>query len=63
MVLRDGGPQPQWVGSHDQGADSRAQFAHPLDQLVEINTNTLTLDFFLLSSYACLLAVFIIQMR
>jgi hypothetical protein len=39
MVLRDGGPQPQWVGSPDQGADSRAQLAHPLGQLVEINTN------------------------
>jgi hypothetical protein len=40
MVLRDGGPQPQWVGSPDQGADSRAQLAHPLGQLVEINTNS-----------------------
>jgi hypothetical protein len=27
------------VGSPDQGADSRAQLAHPLGQLVEINTN------------------------
>jgi hypothetical protein len=44
MVLRDGGPQPQWVGSPDQGADSRAQLAHPLGQLVEINTNILPLD-------------------
>jgi hypothetical protein len=38
--MRDGGPQPQWVGSPDQGADSRTQLAHPLGQLVEINTNT-----------------------
>jgi hypothetical protein len=39
MVQHDGGPQPQWVGSPDQGADSRAQLAHPLGQRVEINTN------------------------
>jgi hypothetical protein len=44
MVLRDGGPQPQWVGSPDQGAGSRAQLAHPLGQLVEINTNTFPLS-------------------
>jgi hypothetical protein len=30
MVLHDRGPQPQWVGSPDQGAPSRAQLAHPL---------------------------------
>jgi hypothetical protein len=47
MVLHDGGPQPQWVGSPDQGAESRAQLAHPLGQLVEINTNTcMTIDSF-----------------
>jgi hypothetical protein len=39
MVLCDWGSQPQWVGSPDQGAESRAQLAHPLGQLVEINTN------------------------
>jgi hypothetical protein len=44
MVLCDGGPQPQWVGSPDQGAESRAQLAHPLGQLVEINSNILPLD-------------------
>jgi hypothetical protein len=44
MVLRDEGPQPQWVGSPDQGAESRAQLAHPLVQLVEINTNRVVTD-------------------
>jgi hypothetical protein len=39
MVLRDKGPQPKWVRSPDHGAESRAQLAHPLGQLVEINTN------------------------
>jgi hypothetical protein len=37
MVLRDGGSQPQWVGSPDQGADSRAHMLSVLHVVVPVS--------------------------